>query len=120
VFGIAGTALRLLDDHAKRAGEPAGVQAAARLGEQLARVRAEAYRLIDEAGPAEQVERRLELRSCAHQLMVQATTAFVVACAGRAMTAEAPAQRLAREAMFMLIQAQTAQARTAALQAWGR
>jgi alkylation response protein AidB-like acyl-CoA dehydrogenase len=120
VFGIARTALRLLDEHGQEASEPAAAQAAARIGEQLARVRADAYRLIDEAGAAEQVERRLELRSCAHQLMVQATTAYVVACAGRAMSASSPAQRLAREAMFMLIQAQTAQARTAALQAWGR
>ena len=117
VFGIAATALRLLGE---RAGEPAAGQAAARIGEQLAAVRAEAYRLIDEEGPGEQVERRLELRSRAHLLMIQATSALVVACAGGGMSMEAPAQRLAREAMFMLIQAQTAEARTAALQAWGR
>jgi hypothetical protein len=45
--------------------------------------------------------------------MRAATTAAVVAGGGRAMDLRSPAQRLAREGMFLLVQGQTAQVRAA-------
>jgi len=73
-----------------------------------------------EVDPDAETPRRLELRARAQRLMMDATTALVLAGAGRAMSADAPAQRLAREAMFMLVQAQTAPAREVALRFWAR
>ncbi len=118
-FGIGLRAVDLLAEHGRRPGEGAAGEAADRLGAVLHDVRAEAYRLLDQVPPDEQTALRLELRARAQQVMVDLTTALVVAGAGRAMAAGAPAQRLAREAMFMLIQAQTAPARAVALSRWG-
>ena len=119
VFGITLAALRLLAEHGERAGEPAATDAANRIGTQVEKVRAEAYRMIDEMDPDAEEPRRLLLRAAAHRLMVEATTALVVAGAGRALTAASPAQRLAREALFLLVQAQTSPARAASLAYWG-
>jgi alkylation response protein AidB-like acyl-CoA dehydrogenase len=119
-FGIALRALDLLAGNGAEPAEPAALAAATRIGERLRQVRAETYRLVDEEDPDQFTERRLDLRARAHQVMIAATTALVLAGAGRAMSADAPAQRLAREAMFMLIQAQTGPARAAALNRWGR
>ncbi|NEC75773.1 acyl-CoA dehydrogenase, partial [Streptomyces rochei] len=49
--------------------------------------------------------------------MRAATTAAVVAGGGRATSLDSPAQRLAREAMFLLVQGQTAPVRRAHLAA---
>jgi alkylation response protein AidB-like acyl-CoA dehydrogenase len=118
-FGIALRALDLLAEHGRRPGEVAAGQAAERLRALLLDVRARAYRLIDQVPPDDETGLRLELRARTQQVMVDITSALVLAGAGRAMAAGAPAQRLAREAMFMLIQAQTAPARAAALSRWG-
>lgn len=118
-FGIALRALDLLAEHGRRPGEGAAGEAAERLGAVLRDVRSQAYRLLDEVPPDDETALRLELRARAQQVMVDLTTALVLAGAGRAMSTGAPAQRLAREAMFMLIQAQTAPARAAALRRWG-
>lgn len=119
-FGIARRALDLLAEQGRRPAQQAAATAAQRLRRSLQAVRAECYALVDEVDPDAETDRRLDLRARAHQVMIEATTALVVAGAGRAMSADAPAQRLAREALFMLIQAQTAAARTAALNRWGR
>lgn len=118
-FGIALRALELLAEAGRRPGESAAGEAAERLGAALLAVRAEAYRLFDQVHPDAETARRLELRARAQQLMVDVTTALVLSGAGRSMAAGAPAQRLAREAMFMLVQAQTAPARAGALRLWG-
>ena len=64
----------------------------------------------------EQVEDRLALRGASLELAVRAATALVVATGGSAMALSAPPQRLAREALFHLVQAQTAPVREATLQ----
>jgi hypothetical protein len=93
------------------------------LRERLADVRATAYGLVD-AVPAGRaldeadVARRLAVRARAGRLAVEAATALVVAGAGRSMLLTSPAQRLLREAAFLLVQAQTAEARAAALDQW--
>ncbi|KUN81394.1 acyl-CoA dehydrogenase family protein [Streptomyces griseoruber] len=104
VFGITEAALGLSDE-----------ATAARLRTRLATVRAEAYTLTDEAKPHEHLEDRLALRSQAYALMRTATTAAVVTGGGRAMLLTSRAQRLAREALFLLVQGQTGESRRAHL-----
>ncbi len=115
VFGLAESSLRLLAEHGVRRREPAAVAAAATLGSQLDGVRERAYRFVDEVPPQEGVPERLALRAAALRLAVDAGTALVAAGAGAAMSLDAPAQRKAREALFMLVQAQTADVRAATL-----
>jgi alkylation response protein AidB-like acyl-CoA dehydrogenase len=117
VFGVARSALDLLADLGRRRDEPAAVAAAERIGTRLEAVRAEAYHLVDDVDPDAEVDRRLAVRARAQALMTEATTALVVAGAGASMALSNPAQRKAREAMFLLVQAQTRPARTAALAA---
>lgn len=104
VVGATAAALRLL---ASSRDEPAR-QAAGRLGDRLARVRDEAYALVDEADPFEHLERRLQLRAEGIGLCLQASTAAVVAGGGRALLDTDRAQLYARWALFLAVQAQTA------------
>ncbi|WP_405562007.1 acyl-CoA dehydrogenase family protein [Streptomyces sp. NBC_01180] len=82
-----------------------------RLAEEAARLRAEAYALRDELPPEEGVEERIAIRSAVLDLGVRAATACVAATGGRAVQYGNTAGRLAREAQFHLIQAQTGQLR---------
>ncbi|MEO6205470.1 MAG: acyl-CoA dehydrogenase family protein, partial [Mycobacteriales bacterium] len=107
VFGLLRTILDLL--------APTAPELAQRMTDEGARIRTEAYRLIDEVRSGEQVERRLELRAEAIELAVRAATALVVASGGRAMSLSAAPQRLLREAAFHTVQAQTAPVRAATL-----
>lgn len=119
VLGLAAAALRLLSLRGAGRGEPQATAAAERLGERLADVREAAYRLLDDVPPGEAHDRRLRLRAAAHQVLVDATTALVVSGGGGSMAAGAPAQRMAREALFLLVQAQTADSRRETLRLWG-
>jgi alkylation response protein AidB-like acyl-CoA dehydrogenase len=110
-FGVARRAVELLAGY----GDPDAVACAERLGGRLAAVRAECGRLADEAPPAEALEDRLDGRARAALLAVEATTALVTAGSGRAMAAGAEPERLARAALFLLVQAQTRAVRTALL-----
>ncbi|MFN2522772.1 MAG: acyl-CoA dehydrogenase family protein [Mycobacteriales bacterium] len=107
VFGLLSTVIRLL--------RPRAPELADRLAGDGERIRAEAYRLMDEVRSSEQVERRLELRAEALELVVRAATSLVVATGGSAMSLSSPAQRLLREAAFHTVQAQTAPVRAATL-----
>jgi alkylation response protein AidB-like acyl-CoA dehydrogenase len=120
VFGVALSALDLLAERGATRDEPAAVGAADRLRARILEVRAEVDHLLDEVDPDDERPRRLALRARAQALMVEATTALVVSGAGRSMSLADPAQRKAREALFLLVQAQTRPARTAALEAFGR
>lgn len=108
VFGIAQAAVRLLEG----AGQDA---AAAGFDAAVGRVRREAYALLDEAAPEERLDDRLALRVEAGDLALRVTAAAVAAGGGRGMTLTSPAQRLAREALFMSVQAQNAEVRAAQL-----
>ncbi|MGW0578649.1 acyl-CoA dehydrogenase family protein [Streptomyces sp. NPDC002920] len=109
VFGIAEAALGLLDE-----------DTATPLRARLAEVRHQAYALIDEAAPHEHPEERLALRTRAYDVMQAATTAAVVTGGGRTMLLTHRAQRLAREGLFLLVQGQTRESRTAHLGALAR
>ncbi len=106
MFGIAESALGLLeqDDPTTKA-----------LRLRLDKVRRQAYALADHPAPHEHMEERLALKTKAFDLMRTATTAAVVAGGGRAIDLDSRAQRLAREAMFLLVQGQTPEVRRAHL-----
>ena len=113
VFGVTAEALRRLREREDQAATGVADAAEARLHE----LRTAAYALIDDVPAGERVEERLALRAQAHLLACRATTALVTLGAGRAMLLDAPAQRLARVALFLLVQGQTAAVREATLRA---
>lgn len=118
VFGLLHTTCGLLVQSSGRDDTAAAGELAVTLAETAADVRHRAYRLIDEVAPIEQVPQRLALRAHALQLLVHGTSALVATGAGAAMATQHPAQRLAREALFHLVQAQTADVRRATLERW--
>lgn len=111
VFGLGYAALDLLGAAPAERGAADGLRA------RLDEVRERAYALADHPVPHEHVEERLALRTRAYELLRAATTAAVVAGGGRATSVDSPAQRIAREAVFLLIQGQTATVREAHLAA---
>ncbi|MER6095951.1 acyl-CoA dehydrogenase family protein [Streptomyces sp. NPDC001728] len=112
VFGHLRAAVDLLLAAAPRAGA-AYETLAHRLADQAARLRTEAYALRDELPPDKELTARTEIRAAALDLGVRAATACVAATGGRAVQYGDTAGRLAREALFHLIQAQTPQLREA-------
>jgi alkylation response protein AidB-like acyl-CoA dehydrogenase len=115
IFGVTRAAIALLSDTGERRDEPVAVELASMLGEQLWQLRSSAYGLIDELPPDVAIEERLDIRAQALNLAMAATTAAVTARSGSAIRLLDPAQRYAREALFYLVQAQTAETRTASL-----
>ncbi|MCX5137084.1 acyl-CoA/acyl-ACP dehydrogenase [Streptomyces sp. NBC_00340] len=113
VFGVTSAAIGLLE------GDPAAKGTAEVLRARLEEVRRQAYALADHPVPTERIDERLVCKTRAYDVMRAATTAAVVAGGGRAMDLRSPAQRLAREGMFLLVQGQTAEVRTAHLDALG-
>ncbi|MFF1443193.1 acyl-CoA dehydrogenase family protein [Streptomyces sp. NPDC058295] len=101
VFGVTEAALTLLDE-----------DTAAPLRARLTEVRTRAYALADGSAPDERLAERLALRTQASEVMRAATTAGVVTGGGRSMLLTNRAQRLAREALFLMVQAQTRESRT--------
>ena len=117
-FGLVATAVRRLREVAEQTGlVPAG-RAADRFAERLEHLRERTDRLFDDVPPDDQHDVRLATRAQVGTLLVDATTALVVAGGGRSMTLTDPAQRLAREAAFLLVQAQTRPAREEQLRHW--
>jgi hypothetical protein len=106
VFGITERALTLLD-----------AEVAEPLRARLVRLRTRAYELADHPKAQADTNERLTLRTRSFELMRTATTAAVVAGGGRSMTLTSTAQRLAREALFLLVQGQTTESRRAHLDA---
>jgi hypothetical protein len=106
VFGITESALTLLD-----------AEVAEPLRARLNKIRTSAYELADHPTAHEHMDERLALRTQAFELMRTATTAAVVTAGGRSMQLSNRAQRLAREALFLLVQGQTRESRTAHLNA---
>ncbi len=116
VFGLLQEILRRLTETADGRGDGTAAELAARLGEEGAELRRSAYALVDHVPPAEQVDDRLALRAASLELVVRAATSLVAATGGSAMSLGAAPQRLAREALFHLVQAQTAPVRQATLE----
>ncbi|MGI8757944.1 MAG: acyl-CoA dehydrogenase family protein [Acidimicrobiales bacterium] len=120
VFGLIATVVGALQEAARRRDEPGGVALARALAAEAAEVQSAAYRLLDEV-PAEQaLDERLSLRAHALELGVRSATALVAAAGGAGMARSSPAQRLAREALFHLVQAQTPPVRRATLARLGQ
>ncbi len=115
VFGLLRRVVRRLAETAERRGEPAGLELAAGLAADGASLRSAAYRLIDEVPADDGLAERLRVRAAALELVTRAAAGLVAAGAGASMAAAHPAQRLAREALFHLVQAQTEPVRTATL-----
>ena len=114
VLGVADRAIRLLDD----ATDADATLAARRLRDELGAAWRHDDALVG-AGPHDDVESHIAAASdhrasCLH-LARRATTALIAAAGGRGMDLGHPAQRLAREADFYVIQAQTADGRAATL-----
>ena len=120
VFGLIDAAVARLEDAARRRDEPSGLVLARRLAVEAGEVRAEAYRLLDDVAPGEAIDERLALRAHALELGVRSATALVTVSGGAGMARSSPAQRLAREALFHLVQAQTPLVRRATLERLGR
>jgi alkylation response protein AidB-like acyl-CoA dehydrogenase len=78
--------------------------------------RSRAYELADDGIDGRRIEERLRLRAASLDLVIRATTAVVVAQAGAAMLTGASAERRVREAMFLQVQAQTADSRLASIE----
>jgi len=117
VFGVTASALDLLDSLDD---DPAAKDTARALRARLDEVRQQAYELADHPVPTERIDERLAVKTRSYDVMRAATTAAVVAGGGRSIDLGSPAQRLAREGMFLLVQGQTAQVRTAHLGSLGR
>ena len=115
VFGLVHEVVRRLAETADRRSDGTAAALADRLGQECAEVRRAAYALIDHVPAQDQVDDRLALRAAALELGVRAATALVAATGGGAMSLDAAPQRLAREAMFYLVQAQTPAVREATL-----
>lgn len=113
VFGVARAALALLD----AGGDDEASQTAASLRTRLDAARRDAYALVDEVPPAERLDDRLAVKMRAYALLRAATTAALSAGGGRAFGLSSPAQRLAREGLFLVVQGQTDEVRTAHLRA---
>ncbi|MDI3404466.1 acyl-CoA dehydrogenase family protein [Streptomyces cavernicola] len=116
VFGVARAALDLLDA-AGDAGDGEAKDTAGVLRERLDAARRDAYALVDEVPADQDLEARLAVKTRAYDLMRAATTAAIVVGGGRAFGLSAPAQRLAREGLFLVVQGQTAEVRHAHLAA---
>jgi hypothetical protein len=63
--------------------------------------------LLEDVAPEDLVDDRLAVRASALELALRSATALVAATGGAAMSLDAAPQRLAREAVFYLVQAQT-------------
>jgi hypothetical protein len=113
VLGVADRARRLLaearDHDATRAAETLAVELAVRWGIDDDLVRALA------TGDHDVIVAASEHRASCLDLARRSTTALLAAVGGRGMDLSHPAQRLAREADFYVIQAQTADGRAATL-----
>lgn len=114
-FGLQRECVRRLTETAARRDDGTAAALAHALGSEGERLRRVAYTLLDDVPPHEHVADRLAVRASSLELVVRTATALVAATGGSAMAADAAPQRLAREALFMLVQAQTTTTREAQL-----
>lgn len=121
VLGVADRAIRLLEGASRTVDDPAG-HAAAQLGAELDRRWQTDTELLSIELPTPHGEPADELitarsthRAASLDLCQRACTALLAAVGGAGMGLDHPAQRLAREATFYVIQAQTIDGRAATL-----
>ena len=121
-LGVADTSCRLLVERGAERGDRTTKEVAAALEGELTRSRQGAYDLADAPMPDQpgraldaHLARLVEARVSNLEIAQKASTALVTALGGGAMTRTHPAQRLAREALFYVVQAQTDAIRRATL-----
>ena len=117
-FGLQRECVRRLAETASRRDDGTAAALAHSLQHEGERLRRVAWTLLDDVPADELVEDRLAVRASSLELVVRTATALVAATGGSAMSLDAAPQRLAREAVFHLVQAQTAPVREAVLQLW--
>lgn len=115
-FGLQRECARRLAETAAARDDGTAAALAHSLAAEGERLRAVAYTLLDDVAPEDHVEDRLAVRASVLELVMRTATALVAATGGSAMAADAAPQRLAREALFQQVQAQTATTREASLQ----
>ncbi len=115
-FGLQRECVRRLEQIAARRDDGTAAALAQQLAQEGNRLRAVAYTLQDEVPALERIDDRLAVRAASLELVVRTATALVAATGGSAMALSAAPQRLAREAVFQLVQAQTGPVREATLQ----
>jgi alkylation response protein AidB-like acyl-CoA dehydrogenase len=121
-LGVADTSCRLLAERAAERGDHAIKDAAGALGTELADSRQRAYDLADAPIPDQpghafdaHLVHLVEARVSNLEIAQKASRALITALGGGAMARTHPAQRLAREALFYFVQAQTDAIRRATL-----
>lgn len=95
-LGCAGAAVDVIQAEAAKKGRPALVDAATRLKRELAELREEAYKAMEENAD---FEHSLRVRSAVIELAGRAAHAAVIAAAGAGNVMTHPAQRVYREAL---------------------
>ena len=118
VFGLQRECVRRLAETASDRDDGTAAALAHALGQEGTRLRRVAETLLDDVAPEELLEDRLAVRASSLELALRSATALVAATGGAAMSLDAAPQRLAREAVFYLVQAQTPPVRQAVLQLW--
>ncbi len=116
-FGLTRGAVTDLRGVGRARGDAGILELSDLLVEQCRHIRARAYGLADADGD---VAERLRVRAESLDLAVRAATAVVTARSGAAMRTGTAAERRVREAMFLLVQAQTASSREASLRLQAR
>jgi alkylation response protein AidB-like acyl-CoA dehydrogenase len=111
-FGVSRGAIAELAATAQRRSDERMTRLVGRLVDECRDIRARAYASADDR---DDVSTRLGLRAAALDLTVRASAAVVVAQAGAAMRTGSAAERRVREAMFLLVQAQTQATRGASI-----
>jgi alkylation response protein AidB-like acyl-CoA dehydrogenase len=121
-LGVADTSCRLLAERAAERGDRTTKDSAGALGTELATSRQRAYDLADAPIPDHpgrafdtHLAHLIEARVSNLEISQKASRALVTALGGGAMARTHPAQRLAREALFYVVQAQTDAIRQATL-----
>lgn len=114
--GLQRECARRLAETAARRDDGTAAALAHALGLEGERLRRVAYTLLDEVPADEHLDDRLAVRASVLELVQRTAWALVTATGGSAMAADAAPQRLAREALFLQVQAQTASTREAQLQ----
>ncbi len=116
LFGVARGAISELDFLARQRDDPGMARLVDALVAECRSVRAASYALADDDSVGDRLVARRRLRAAACDLASRAATAVVVARAGAAMRRGCSAERRAREALFLQVQAQTAATRAASIE----
>ena len=119
-FGLQREVVARLAVLAEGRGDGVAAALAGQLAQEGQELRERVYALLDTVAPDEQVPARLQGRAESLELVVRSASALVAAAGGAGLSLDAAPQRLAREALFHLVQAQTAAVREATLQVLAR